>query len=566
MWRRVLVLAVSVGLLGFIGPQAPADAAKRRRLGAAVTPLRLVPTGSDTTAVSGLHSYFGTIELDARGGGLVVSDRLPLERYLLGLAEVPSSWPPEALKAQAVAARTYALYTLSQPRAGAAADYGFDICASVQCQVFSGADTVLARDGLRWAEAVAQTEAETVLRDGSPILARYHSTSGGETLANSQAFPEEGVDYPYLQPVESPFEDDAPLYRWRVEFSLRQVQAMLRRGGWWSKDRGRLREVRSVPSSDGFHYPDLVFQSRKGEVRRTAQEARELFGTLAPRMFGDRHPARWPTSSGRLPETWPSNRIEVRTVGRRVETVGRGWGHGVGMSQWGAHGLAERGASYIDILQHYYTGVQVAPFDGPDAIEVGVDWGRSDMAVEGSFKLVDGRGRTLVREAVGTWRFQYGGEGVARIDPPAGFGLPLEVGIARSPTSLGLGEAAYITVALSRPAHVRTATAGSPTGYEDPGARVKEAGRQRVVWLAPLEPGTYEVRVLATTGGRTVRSEPVQVEVVEPPPPPPAAAQGDGPREGRRERTSGAFLLVLVGVLVALVAAAVIRALGRLRS
>lgn len=564
MLRRVLVLALAAGLVAPSVGELPAQAGKRKRLGAAVTPLRLVSAGSETTSVAGLHSYFGTIELEARGGGLVVSDRLPLERYLLGLAEVPSSWPPEALKAQVVAARTYALNTLARPRAGAAATYGFDICASVQCQVFSGADTVLARDGLRWAEAVAQTESETILHEGSPILARYHSTSGGRTLSNSQAFPDEGVDYPYLRPVDSSFEDEAPLYRWRVDFTLRQVQAMLRRAGWWSKQHGRLREVSTVGSAEGFHYPDIVFRGRDGEVRRTAEEARELFGRLAPRMFGDEHPARWPTSSGRLPETWPSNRIEIRTVGRRVETLGRGWGHGVGMSQWGAHGLAQRGASYLDILEHYYTGVDVAPYEGPEAIEVGVAWARSEVAVTGSFELVDGRGRTLVRNAVGTWRFEYAGEGVARIDPPAGFGLPLEVGIARASGSIGLGEAAFITVALSRPAHVKTSTFGSPTGYEDPGARLHEAGRQRVVWLAPLEPGTYQVRVVATAGGRTVRSDPVEVEVIEPPPPPDDVLRGARQEPTRPSRAP--LILVLTGVVAALVAGAIIRAVGRMRS
>jgi stage II sporulation protein D len=566
MWRRVLVLSVCFAAFAAPAAQPAAEAApKRKRLGAAVTPLRLVPTGSDTTGVSDLHSYFGTIELEARGGGLVVSNRLPLERYLLGLAEVPSSWPPEALKAQVVAARTYALHTVAQGRAGAAADYGFDICASVQCQVFSGADTVLARDGLRWAEAVAQTEGQTILVGGSPILARYHSTSGGRTLLNSQAFPDEGVDYPYLQPVDSSFETEAPLYRWQVTFTLRQVERMLRSAGWWPSSNGRIREVATVDSADGFHYPDIVFRSRDHELRSTAQEVRELFGDLAPRMFGDAHPAPSPTTSGRLPETWPSNRIEVRTVGRRVVTVGRGWGHGVGMSQWGAHGLAERGASYVDILQHYYTGVEVAPFEGPDEIEVGVAWGRRDVAVTGAFKLVDGRGRTLVPDAVGTWRFEYAGEGVARIDPPAGFGLPLEVGIARSPAKIGLGEAAYLTVALSRPAHVRTSTS-APTGYDDPGARVKSAGRQRVVWLAPLEPGIYEIEVVATAGGRSVRSDPVQVEVIEPPPPPTPDEPPPVAGPGRSGGPGPTFWLVLGGVLAALLAAAIIRALGRMRA
>ena len=560
MMRRALAVAIGVALLAIPASQPVANARRHARLGAVVTPLRLVPRGSDTTAVSGLHSYFGTIELDAAGGGLVVSDRLPLERYLLGLAEVPSSWPAEVLKAQAVAARTYALYTLSQGPAGAAADYGFDICASVQCQVFSGADTVFGPAGTRWAEAVADTASETILYDGAPILARYHSTSGGRTLLNSQAFPEEGVDYPYLQPVDSTFEEDAPLYRWRVEFTLRQVQRMIRRAGWWSPGNGALREVVSVESQEGLHYPDLLFRGEDTEVRRTAQEVREIISELAPVMFGDQYPSRYPGSTRRLPETWPSNRVDVRTVGQKVQTIGRGWGHGVGMSQWGAFGLGERGASYTQILQHYYSGVQIAPFEGPDAIEVGVAWGRPEVAVQGVFRLIDGRGRTLVRDAAGSWRFIYSDEGIATVDPPRGFGLPLQVGIAGSPERIGLGEAAYLSVALSRPAHVRTETTGSPTGYEDPGAKVRRAGRRRVVWLAPLEPGTYEVVVVATAGGRSVRSDPVEVEVVEPPPSP---QPGGGPSDGGGPGT--AFWVVLGAMLAAVVSGALIRALGRLR-
>ena len=77
--------------------------------------------------------------LDSANDGLVVTNRLGLEKYLLGLNEVPTDWPTEALKAQAVAARTYALWTLAQPPGGSAAIYGFDICASIECQVFSGA-------------------------------------------------------------------------------------------------------------------------------------------------------------------------------------------------------------------------------------------------------------------------------------------------------------------------------------------------------------------------------------------------------------------------------------------
>ncbi|MBA3290978.1 MAG: SpoIID/LytB domain-containing protein, partial [Actinobacteria bacterium] len=168
-----LLLAVPAGAPVQAKPRA--DKAKTRMIEGTV---RLVPTGPEPSALSGLGSYVGQIKLTPASDGIVVANRLPLERYLLGLAEVPVDWPEEALKAQAIAARTYALRTLAQPAAGAAATYDFDICASIECQVFSGAAVLQQTDGQRWANAVRATADEAILHEGEPILARYHSVSG----------------------------------------------------------------------------------------------------------------------------------------------------------------------------------------------------------------------------------------------------------------------------------------------------------------------------------------------------------------------------------------------------
>ena len=542
--RRVVPLIAAMVVLALALP-APVRAARERRIGAVAAPVRLIPDSGAPIRIEGLQSYFGSIELSSAGDGLVVSNRLPLERYLLGLNEVPLDWPMESLRAQAVAARTYALYTLSRPVAGDAAVYGFDICASVQCQVFSGADVVATSDGDRWIDAVESTRAQAIVYGGAPILARYHSTSGGATLSNSQAFPGES-DYPYLRAVSSTTEEGSPLYRWRVRFPLRGLEELLRRAGWWTDERGRLTSVRTIPSRAGLHYPDVAMRGRRGTLVRTAEELREVVRTLAPAMFPGRYPSAAPTSSGVLPETFPSNRIEIATRRKTVTVVGRGWGHGVGMSQWGAHGLARVGASYADILAHYYRGTTLDEFPDPGAIEVGIDWGRETVVATGSFRVVDGRGRTLARRALGTWRFRWGGQGIVEVDPPRGFGLPLRVAIVRAPKSIGIGEPAYITIALSRPARVRTRTA-APTGYDDPGARIQSAGRRRVVWLAPLEPGSYEIQVEASTGGARRRSEPVEVAVIEP-----AMAEAPPPEE----EPSSSFPWLAVGGFVLLCLAA----------
>ena len=536
------------------GPVSAAAQPKKAELGAAVAPLRLVPTGPTPLSVHGLHRYFGSIEIGSAGDGLTVSNRLPLERYLLGLAEVPLSWPDEALKAQAVAARTYALFTLAQPPGGSAATYGFDICASVECQVYSGADVAAGPAGFRWRSAVDSTAGQAVLYQGRPILARYHSTSGGVTLDNPQAFPDEGA-YPYLQGVSSTTEQGSSLYRWTTEFTLVNMQRLAERAGFWSDRDGRLLEVASRPSSAGFHYPDLVFRSRRGTVVRTAEEVRDALRELAPQMFPSLYPG--PSATGRLPEVFPSNRIDVftvrnagRTRGARVRVIGRGWGHGVGMSQWGAHGLALRGASYVDILTHYYTGVEVGRVPDPGALEVGLDWAESSVTVSGEFSIIDGRGKTLVKDALGTWDFDYAGTGAVSIDPPQGYGLPLRVGLIQAPERVEVGAPAYLTVALSRPAQVRTLTAAS-TGYDDPGARVAAAGRRRIVWLAPLEPGVFDIRVEATAGGARSRTEPVRIRVAEAPPSEGAGGEevGASAEGDRRTAAPARFPFLVLGAV-----------------
>ena len=470
--------------------------------------VRLVPTGEEPTSVAGLGSYFGPIELTPATDGMVVANRLSLERYLLGLAEVPPDWPAQALQAQAIAARTYALNTLARPPAGAAAAYGFDICASVECQVFSGSEVLLQPDGHRWAQAVRATAGRAILYQGQPILARYHSVSGGRTFDNEQVFTGEG-SYPYLQGVSSPTEDASPLDRWGVAFALEDLQKIIERPGLWTRREGRLENVRTIASREGFHYPDVLLSGTRGRVRTTAEELRTIVRDLAPELFPGKYPSL--TLTGRLPETFPSNRFAMRTIEGTVRVDGRGWGHGVGMSQWGAHGLALAGASAAEILGHYYTDVSLGTLDDRGTLDVGIDWGRDSLEVTGAFKIVDASGDTVVRASVGRWGFRWNAAGSLSVTPPRATDRPLEVRLLRSPEAVGVGEAALLTIALSRPARVTPVTIDDQSSNE-PGS-VRDAGRARVTWLAPLSPGSYSVHVEASSGSETERSDPVEITV-----------------------------------------------------
>jgi SpoIID/LytB domain protein len=495
-------------------------------------PVRLVPLGDEPVRVSGLNPYFGVIVLESASDGLVVVDDLSLERYLLGLNEVPPDWPMEALRAQAVAARTYALWTLSQPRSGAAALYGFDICASIECQVFSGASVLDHEDGARWMKAVNSTAREVVVYRGRPILARYHSTSGGMTLANSEAF-EGAADLPYLQPVESPTEDASPLYRWSVRFTLERLETALEDAGWWHRSRGRLRDVRTVPSRAGYHYPDVVFVG-ESTVRRTAEELRSQLRDAAPRLWPELYPSPWPTTSGRLPETLPSNRFDISTVDSEVVVEGRGWGHGTGMSQWGAYGMARNGAGYEAILEHYYTGVSIGRTRSPRSIEVGVDWARASVDAFGSFRIVDGDGAVVVPRAIGAWSFAPDASGTLSVTAPRRRSRPLEVQVVRAPRRVRTGGEAIIAVRVSTPARLSVASEGSEREFVTVGA-----GRGRVRWPAPSRPGRYVVRLRATSAfeRRTVSTEIVVVGARE--------------RAGRATPVGGGGVLATVVVWVA---------------
>lgn len=532
--RGALLVLLVVSLLPTIAsPTAASEGGRKPR--AVAGAVRLVPLSDGPVMVEGLHAYFGVIELRPDGDGVTVVNRLPLEDYLLGLNEVPLTWPREALRAQAVAARTYALWTLGQPRSGEAAVRGFDICASTDCQVFAGADVLTSNlAGFRWSEAVASTKGQTILYDGAPILARYHSTSGGQTLDNEQAFPEEGP-YPYLKGVPSATEQAAPLYRWEVSFRLRDLEAMLRRAGRWPQNMGRLLAARTFPSRSGLHYPDIVFKARRGRLRLTAEDFRIIVRELAPQMFPGRYPAPGPTASGRLPETLPSNRITGSSNTGVMRIVGRGWGHGVGMSQWGAQGQAAVGASYEQILAHYYRGTGLGETPARK-IEVGVGWGLPSVAVTGAFRVEDRSGKPLVRQAYGTWTFGAGPDGTLMLRGPGASDVALSLGIVRAPDVAQAEEAAKVQIVLSKPASVRLATA--PTSDASTHTRFGP-GPRTLRFAAPSEPGRYQVELRAAAGEETTNASFILTVAG------PAGEVEDAPATDREPPGQGPSVLVL---------------------
>ncbi len=251
-----------------------------------------------------------------------------LEEYLLGvvLAEMPASFHMEALKAQAVACRSYALLGSA---GGGNHQEGFVCTSSACCQAYQSPEEYI-REGGTWehvqkvGEAIAQTKGEVLTYNGELVLATYFSCSGGSTEAAITVF---GVDYPYLQAVKSPGEEFAGVYFDSVTYMPEEFAKAL--SADLSGDPAKWIGEMTYTQGGGIH------SVRIGNATYDGLTVKALLG-LRSTIFT----------------------MEVTDDGISIQT--QGYGHRVGMSQYGAQAMAVAGSSYHEILLHYYVGTTLA--------------------------------------------------------------------------------------------------------------------------------------------------------------------------------------------------------------
>lgn len=266
-------------------------------------------------------------------------EEMDLGTYLVGVvrAEMPASFEPEALRAQAVAARTYTLYKL---QTGGNHGDTADICTdSTCCQAYISEDRARSSWGedadeyeQKIEDAVTATDGEAILYGGVPILAVFHSSSAGLTRAAGEVWLN---DLPYLQAVDSPEAGDAiPNYYSRVEFAAEDF---------------REKFLAAHPEAD-------LSGAMSGWLKDAVTDAAGSVGTLSVGGV---------TVKGTELRTILGLRsacFEWEAQDRKLVFFVTGYGHGVGMSQYGANQMAKDGADYREILTHYYTGVTVEPY------------------------------------------------------------------------------------------------------------------------------------------------------------------------------------------------------------
>jgi stage II sporulation protein D len=327
--------------------------------------------------------YPGTLSVRRSDDGtLALTLTLPFEDYLKGIAEVPPSWPRAALEAQAIAARSYALATTGWEGAEGEA-LKTPICATTSCQVYRGIPVPFDPSVRRWFGAVRRTTGQVLLYGDRPADTVYFSTSNGRTYGNDEVFGSAPLQY--LRPVVERDDGASPVSHWRVRVPFDDLATFLHEAGQWPSHR--------TVSSVGLEGSTVTVQgggaSRSMDLT-TFRDAVNLWGPCLK-------PGRYPPAP--LPVTLPSRWMTLSSNGGAAVAVGRGWGHGAGMVQWGAYGKALRGLSASDILAYYYGGLRPQTYPEPGLIHVQVVSGLTSIRV-----VPSGLGATLDGEELGSGR------------------------------------------------------------------------------------------------------------------------------------------------------------------
>ena len=242
---------------------------------------------------------------------------IAFEEYIVGVvaSEMPDSFDVEALKAQAVASRTYALGRVLS---------GTQLCDTVHCQVYRDHDIPA-----KVRRAVEATEGQVLVYNGKlASQALYFSSSAGDTENAEDVF---SNSYPYLVSVSSSYEPGATHKKEKVELTLKEFRAAMKES-FPDEDFGTIRtsNIKVLNRTEGGRVDTLQI----GDITMSGSDLRTALGLY-------------------------STRFEITTRGKKITITTSGSGHGVGMSQYGANGLAKRGKNYRQILKHYYKGVRI---------------------------------------------------------------------------------------------------------------------------------------------------------------------------------------------------------------
>lgn len=314
-------IALAANTAAAIRWQAGAFLVGREKLRGDVLTIR--PSGAGELALDG-RRYRGALELRHKGGGLTAVNIVPVDDYLRSVVpeEMPVDWPAEALKAQSVAARSFALASR-----GRHAGEGYDLCTTTHCQLYTGTAAEKSASNA----AIKATRGEVLTYGGKPIEALFHTDSGGMTENSEDVW---GSHVPYLRAAK---DTPAKTMPWTKTISRADLERKLAAKG---HDIGKVRSLALSPLTIGRAAKDRTASGRvKTMTVKGTKGTVTLSGTTWRSLLGLK-----------------STLFDAKLTKDAVTFTGYGSGHGLGISQWGAERMAAKGASYAEILHHYYTG------------------------------------------------------------------------------------------------------------------------------------------------------------------------------------------------------------------
>ncbi|WP_297209580.1 SpoIID/LytB domain-containing protein [uncultured Flavonifractor sp.] len=347
-------------------------------------------TGGKAATIFRNNTYYGGFRYQRVGGGnLTVSNVVSMDDYIHGviLSEMNASWPLEALKAQAVAARSYA-YGMIQ--ASKHQSQGFDICNTVDCQAYKGIASATANSQA----AIDGTSGVYLWYNGSVATqALYSSHDGGATESAVNVW---GTEYPYLTGKADPYEalvaDRITDYNWTVTYTAQELTDLLNSKGYVNSGIVDFKVTKTSPTGNAI---EITFTDSSGKSwSKIRDDCRTFLGlrsihytvsggggtstgyavngsgvlstlTGAYAIDGSGGTAALTGGSvyaiggdGTVGQLQPSA-VSTGSSAAVFTITGSGWGHNVGMSQWGAYAMAQQGYTYQEILSFYYTGIEV---------------------------------------------------------------------------------------------------------------------------------------------------------------------------------------------------------------
>ncbi len=336
------------------------------------------------------NKYRDYIMFISKGEKISLINHIQLENYLYGVVpkEMPASWPIESLKAQAVVARSFALANLNKHK-----NEGFNLCDSTDCQVYKAYDN----EHTNTNAAVNETRDTFVFYNGIVASTPYHSTSGGYTEDSSVAW---GGSIPYLVPVKDMYSEGVSANKWSIKMTPLEIANKLSLEGIYI---GEIQDVQILKTSSANRVVELKIVGSISNQIITGNKLRTIFGNTIMKSTwfnidkvgqssnekiyvldgNSRYPSEIDINNAHILDGKGNNSANRSTVSRaisndRTSSIGGsksivpttfifngvGYGHGVGMSQYGAMEMAKLGYNYEDIIKYYYTGVDIIKING----------------------------------------------------------------------------------------------------------------------------------------------------------------------------------------------------------